>query len=266
MNNIKITLSYEGTAYLGWQKTPYGPSIEQALQDALETILRHKVFLQAASRTDAGVHAKGQVVNFKTDMHIDDFKKFLRSLNSLLPSDISVRSVEYVNESFHPTLDNEGKEYHYTICNTPYQLPFHRLFSWHFPAALNIELMKQAAHLLEGHKDFSSFCNEKGSYTRSTYCKIHKITIQEIDQQRYQIQITGTRFLYKMVRNIVGTLAYIGSGKIPLSAMEKIVNSNHRASAGITAPAHGLALYQVFYPETIFQHDNNSKQLLESLC
>jgi tRNA pseudouridine38-40 synthase len=266
MKNIKITLSYEGTAYLGWQKTPYGPSIEQALQDALETILRHKVLLQAASRTDAGVHANGQVANFKTATCIDDFKKFLRSLNGLLPNDISVLNAEHVMESFHPTIDNEGKEYHYTICNTPYQLPFHRLFSWHFPNPLDVELMRQAATLLEGYKDFSSFCNEKTSYTRSTYCKIHKIIIHQIDHHRYQIKITGTRFLYKMVRNIVGTLAYIGSGKIPLSAMEKIVNSKHRASAGITAPAHGLALYQVFYPEKIFQNNSNSIQLLESLC
>lgn len=248
MRNIKLIITYDGSNYLGWQKTSAGPSIEESLENALSQILQDKVELQAASRTDSGVHALGQVVNFHLQNDEMELPRLLKSVNGLLAKDISVLSIEEAKESFHPTLGNEGKEYLYYICSELYQLPFHKDTSWHFPYKIDLETMREAAKLFEGYKDFSAFCNERSQFTRNTFCHIEKITIEQIDGMRFCIAIKGTRFLYKMVRNIVGTLAYIASGKIPLSALEKILESRRRAEAGITAPAHGLVLKQVFYP------------------
>jgi len=248
MRNIKLIITYDGSSYLGWQKTNAGPSIEESLETALFQVLQQPVVLQAASRTDAGVHALGQVVNFKLQNDEIDLKRLVKSVNSLLGKKISILSIEEVEESFHPTLDNEGKEYLYTICNGPTQLPFHRNTSWHFPYKLDLELMRKAAELIEGYKDFSAFCNERSQFTRDPFCLIEKISIHPLDEMRLCISIKGSRFLYKMARNIVGTLAYIGSGKIPLSDVQKILESGKRINAGVTAPAHGLMLSQVFYP------------------
>ena len=244
-----MIITYDGTNYLGWQKTSYGPSIEQALEDSLYQILRKRPSLQAASRTDAGVHARGQVVNFLLEDLSIDLNKLHRSLNGVLPKDIRVIEIDQEEELFHPTIDNEGKMYRYYICTSPYQLPFYKDYSWHFPYALDIEVMKKAADLLIGHKDFASFCNERSQYTRSTFCRIDQILIEKIGSDRLCISIKGSRFLYKMVRNMVGTLTYIGSQKIELEALEKILQTKTRASAGITAPAHGLELKEVYYPK-----------------
>ncbi|NDD58579.1 MAG: tRNA pseudouridine(38-40) synthase TruA [Chlamydiae bacterium] len=246
MKNIKMILSYDGTKYLGWQKTPCGPTIEEALENALFQIFQTPIRLQAASRTDAGVHAYGQVVNFFIDDEVEE-GKLLHSMNGLLAKDISIRAIEQSREDFHPTLDSKGKEYCYYICNSTYQLPFHKNFSWHFPYDMCFSTLQKATHTLTGYKDFSTFCNDRNQFSRSTFCKISSITIEQLPLERICIRIQGTRFLYKMVRNMVGTLAYIASGKIPLPALESILSSRQRASAGITAPAQGLFLNQVFY-------------------
>ncbi len=240
MKNIQCTLAYCGTHYLGFQKTKMGPSIEQTVQEALEKILQHPIQLQAASRTDQGVHAEGQVINFFSN--ITDLGLLHESLRSLLPSDIAPLHLDWAPEDFHPTLDNKGKEYHYLICNSPTQIPFHRDFSWHFYSPLDLELMKQAAQTLKGTHDFSAF--SPITYDNSVR-HIEKIEALPLENQRLLLKIQGDNFLYKMVRNIVGTLAYIGSGK--LSNIHQILESKDRKQAGITAPAHGLYLKQVFY-------------------
>ena len=243
MKNIKLILSYEGTNYLGWQKTKMGPSIEETLEKSLQQVLRHPVKLQAASRTDAGVHARGQTVNFFTSSEIDLFK-LQKSFNGTLPRDISVLSLEEMPESFHPTLDAQGKEYHYHICLGPVQLPFHRLFSWHFPYPLNIEEMRAAAQDLVGVHDFSAFTSEK---TNDNVREIFSLDISMMGPSRLQIAVRGNRFLYKMVRTIVGTLMSIGCGKLKRSDLTQILESKDRTQAGLTAPAHGLFLHKVFY-------------------
>ena len=243
MANIRLLLAYEGTHYLGWQKTRMGPSIEQSLEVALATIFHTQFSLQAASRTDAGVHAEGQVVNFF--IHTDfDLYKLQRSLLALLPSDISVLKLEVVKESFHPTLDAQGKEYHYNVCNDNVQLPFHRKFSWHFPYPLNLYSMRQAATMLTGEWDFSAFSNQKVTEGKR---KIHSIEILSLPDRRLRFVIRGDNFLYKMVRNLVGTLLYVGCGKISLAAIPTILKERKRSNAGVTAPAHGLVLHKVFY-------------------
>ena len=160
MSNIRLTLSYLGTLYLGWQKTRMGPSIEEALEKALSQILQESISLQAASRTDAGVHAEGQVVNFFTKQEKLDLKRLQKSLNGLLPKEISVIDISFAPDPFHPTLDVLGKEYHYHLCCSTVQLPFYRHVSWHFPYLLDLQKMQDAAQLLVGKHDFSAFCNE----------------------------------------------------------------------------------------------------------
>jgi len=240
--NIKLILAYEGTHYLGWQKTAMGPSIEEELEKALAQILRHPVSLQAASRTDAGVHAEGQVVNFFTDVKIP-LEKLQKSLNGLLAKDISVIKIELADESFHPTLDSQGKEYHYSVCLGSTQLPFYRNFSWHFAYPVNIDEIRKAAHRLKGRHDFAAFTNER---QEDNVREIFDIVI-EPSENRLKIRVSGNNFLYKMVRNIVGTLLYVGCGKLSSDEVPSILASRDRTRAGVTAPALGLVLKEVFY-------------------
>jgi len=247
--NVKMIIAYDGTCYLGWQKTRMGMSIEEVLQECLEKILQEKISLQAASRTDAGVHAEGQVVNFFTTKKISN-ERLKLSLNSLLPKDIAILHVENASADFHPTLDCIGKEYHYHLCFGSVQYPRHRFYSWHFPQELNADNMRQAAASLIGEHDFSAFCNFKKNAAYSNYIRqIQDIEILELPQKRLCIKIRGNHFLYKMARNIAGTLVYVGCGKLSLEDLPEILGSKKRTLAGMTAPAHGLALHKVLFQE-----------------
>jgi tRNA pseudouridine38-40 synthase len=244
--NIILILSYLGTEFAGWQKTAFKMSIEQSLENALERILREKPKLQAASRTDAGVHAKGQVVNFFTENPID-LTLLQRALNGTLPKEISVLSIEATTLCFHPTLDCIKKEYHYTICNSRVQLPIYRLISWHVPQELDLEKMRFAATSLLGSHDFSAFCNERKRYDRNPVCQLDAISLQELPHNRLCLTVVGDHFLYKMVRTIVGTLVDVGKGKRHAEDMAEILKNKERKIAGVTAPAHGLCLFKVYY-------------------
>lgn len=253
LSNIKLIVAYEGTAYLGWQETKAGPSIETTLKNVLEQILQEKISLQAASRTDAGVHAEGQVVNFftsKSDLSLD---RLCISLNSLLPKDIVIRYTERMHDDFHPTLDCQEKEYHYWICANSYQLPQHRNYSWHIHHPLNLTAMRQASQLLIGCHDFSSFTNTKKNEVYVDYVReVKAIEIIDHPQHRLQMIIRGNHFLYKMVRNIVGTLVYIGMGKLEIEEIPRILKTGDRSLAGMTAPAHGLTLFKIYYNKKDF--------------
>lgn len=248
MRNIVLTLSYLGTPFRGWQKTRCGNSVEEMLEHALLRILREKPQLQAASRTDAGVHASGQIVNFMT-AHPIDLNLLKRALNGTLPKEISVLAIEEAIDIFHPTLNCSKKEYHYHICNSTVQFPFYRHTSWHIPQFLDIDTMRLGAQTLLGHHDFSAFCNERSTYKRNPECYLESITITALPNQRLSISIIGDHFLYKMVRNIVGTLIYVGRGRLRIQDLSQILQDKRRARAGITAPAHGLCLYRVYYEE-----------------
>lgn len=249
MTNIKLRLTYDGTAYFGWQKTDEGPSIEQALQHVLETILQQPVTLQAASRTDRGVHANDQVVNFFSNKPILNFEKFHFQLNSLLPKDIRVLEVSEERDNFHPTIDVEEKTYVYTISASFFQMPIERHYAWHVYYPLDLALMKEAASHLIGTHDFKGFTNRKIDEVYSDHVRtIHEISFL---QNGHQIQITirGNHFLYKMIRNIVGTLVYIGCKKLPIHVINSLKLEKNRTLAGITAPAHGLSLFNLKYKE-----------------
>jgi tRNA pseudouridine38-40 synthase len=249
MKNIKLLISYDGTGLYGWQKTSFGPSVEEHLERALSQILQEPIYLQAASRTDAGVHAEGQVVNFKTQRNALDLKKLRRSVNCLISNQIIIQSAEEVPEDFHPTVNSLGKEYHYYLCNTDFQEPKHRLSSWHFPFSLDIEKLNQASSKLVGTHDFSSFCNALFLSKRDPHCTLTSLEVVALGKSRYCFKVKGNRFLFRMVRNIVGTLAHIGCGKLELSELPLLLKSPKRTSAGITAPSHGLHLMKVFYKE-----------------
>ncbi len=245
MKNIKLTLSYEGTNYLGYQYTKEGPTVEKYLKEVLEKILQQKVRLQAASRTDAGVHAEGQVVNFylQKERCLD---QLLKSLNQLLPKDIRIFSIEKVPFSFHPTLDAIQKEYHYCIDTSFVQLPFNRFFSWHYFTPLDLEKMKIAATYFLGNHNFDSFRNESYAKPKNTFCLLHRCDLIYEKKNIYFI-ICGNRFLYKMIRNLVGTLVFVGNGKLSLEEAKELLLKKTRSLVGITAPAHGLILKKIFY-------------------
>ena len=244
MHNLKMTLAYDGTSFLGWQKTNMGPSIEGALEEALTTFLRHSVQLQAASRTDRGVHAEGQVVNVLLPEKPDLFR-LQKGLRGLLPKDIALTALEFAPFSFHPTLDSIAKEYRYGLCLGLTQLPFHQKTSWHIKQNVTLALMEKAADFLIGEHDFSAFTSEK---KENNVRQIHAISFEPLPNERLQIVIKGNRFLYKMVRTLVGTLVYVGMGKISPQDIGNILSSKDRTRAGPTAPAHALSLTRVFYP------------------
>ncbi len=240
--NLKLIVAYDGTKYFGWQKTSFGPSIEDTLAFVLKRILQHPVVLQAASRTDRGVHAKAQVVNFFTPRDVE-LKRLFKSINSLLPMDIQVLKIEEVEDSFHPTIDAKKKTYLYQVFHSDVLLPHKRHYFWHYNYPLDMAKMLNAKEHFIGKRDFSAFSSasiEDGMRT------IHSIEIIKREDE-ILLEITGNRFLYKMVRNIVGTLIYIGSGKLSVSNLPIIFEKQKRELAGICAPAKGLFLKEIFY-------------------
>ncbi|MGR3973086.1 MAG: tRNA pseudouridine(38-40) synthase TruA [Candidatus Rhabdochlamydia sp.] len=243
MNHFKLIVAYEGTRYLGWQKTEAGPTIQESIEKVLEQMLQHPVKLQAASRTDRGVHAEGQVIHFFTEK-----KRSLQSLqlglNALLPPDIRIVHIEPAALSFHPTLSATQKEYHYQVCLGQVQLPFHRSFSWHFPKVIHVAKMQEAIPFFVGEKDFSALTNEK---KQNNVCNLLDIQIHTLEDHRLIFHIHGNRFLYKMVRNIVGTLLYIGCERILPTEIPQFLELQDRRKMGMTAPAHGLSLKRVCY-------------------
>ena len=248
MRNVKLVVAYDGTRYLGWQKTKEGASIEQELIAAIERILQHPIQLNAAGRTDAGVHAIGQTVNFLTDRTDLEQEKLFRGINALLPSDIALYSLECVDLKFHATVDCIGKEYTYRISYGQIYNPLNRFFVWYYPYLLNIEEMHRAGHLLIGEHDFSAFCNVKKNETYDNYVRrIDSITMTSHVFNEITISIRGHHFLYKMVRNLVGLLVYIGQGKLGQKDVVKILESRSRVDGAMTAPALGLCLKECFY-------------------
>jgi len=257
MYNIVLTIAYDGTDFVGWQKTDLDfeqfPSIAETLERVLIKIFGHPISLQAASRTDRGVHAFGQVVHFITEKKCDT-KRLHISLNALLSNTIRVRHVEHAkNPNFHPTLDACKKEYHYHIARGQTLLPFQRFTHWHYPKPLDIAAMKQASTLFIGTHDFKAFRNfRKGLDTDDTIRSIEDIQILENDSiendsDTLKIVLLGDNFLYKMVRNITGTLVYVGANKMSVDDCAKLLTKGSRVDAGICAPAHGLTLYKVYY-------------------
>jgi tRNA pseudouridine38-40 synthase len=241
--NIKLTIAYDGTNFNGWQKTPCLRTIEGELEAALLRLLGTKTVLQAASRTDKQVHAKGQVVNFMLEKELP-LHQIERALNAILPKEIRILTAEEKDKTFHPTLDATGKEYHYIICNDSFLLPHRRTYCWHYPyCKLDIKAMQSAAKHFIGKKDFSSFTSKK---VKDGCRELSKLEITD-EAPFIKIVIVGNKFLYKMVRILAGTLTMIGAHKMKEEALLSLFQKPDRRLAGPTAPAKGLFLMKVFY-------------------
>ncbi len=244
--NVKMIISYDGTRYFGWQKTKTGPSIQETVEKALSILLKTPTSIEAASRTDRGVHANGQAVHFFLDKP-RDLARLLYSLNSLLPFDIRILEIEAMPDDFHPTLQALSKEYRYSICNQPVQDPTRRLYSWHVHQPLDVEAMEQSSAVLLGTHDFASFTTIESKDTIRT---LFAIQIMVHPNEPLKICIEGDRFLYKMMRRLVGTLVAAGKKKLSSQEVSSLLSAPNRAKAGMTAPAHGLFLHKVYFTNT----------------
>ena len=250
MKKFKLILSYDGTAYHGWQSQQSGMGVQDAVEKALAGLFPSAPKLQSSSRTDAGVHAYGMVAHFKipcAELKMPE-RHLLLAINAGLPDDIRVRKTAVVQDSFHARFDATGKQYRYVVWNHAAMNPLLRTQAWHVPQTLNLEAMKEAAEYFTGRKDFRAFTAKRdgilGDSVRTlTRCEIKK------SGSKLTFIIEGEGFLYKMCRGIVGTLIQIGYGKYPPDEVLRMFSGKDRGMAGMNAPAHGLVLWKVFYPK-----------------
>ena len=241
---IKLVIEYDGTAYSGWQRQQSEPSVQQMIEDALMSLTGHKTVVHAAGRTDAGVHALGQVAHFDTESRIPP-EKFSFALNTILPPDIRIRESSEADARFHARFDAKRKHYRYVICSGPHASALERNHSMHVPFALDLDKMRQAALFLVGEHDFSAFTSAQ-LRVRSPVRTVYGIEISAQGNFVY-INVIGNGFLFNMVRIIAGTLIYVGIGKLQAEDVEAILQSRDRRKAGITAKPQGLFLVEVRY-------------------
>jgi tRNA pseudouridine38-40 synthase len=245
VRHIRLVVEYDGTSLCGWQRQANGPTVQGHLEEALGKLLAHEAPVIGASRTDAGVHARGQVASFLTERAIP-LHGIRRGLNSLLPRQIAIRDAAEVTDVFHPRFSATGKHYRYTILTRPDRSPRWRDRAWHHPDPLSIEAMAAAAALLCGEHDFAAF-RAAGCTAATTTRRVDAIELSAPDPELLVLDVRGNAFLRNMVRILVGTLAEVGVGRRPPGQVAEILASRDRTRAGITAPAHGLELIEVRY-------------------
>jgi tRNA pseudouridine38-40 synthase len=246
MRSLRLTIAYDGTAYVGWQRQDNGISIQQLIEEALAPFTPGipAPVVTGASRTDAGVHALGQVASVRVpfDHPVDAVR---RALNIRLPNDIRILEVDEASETFHARIDARGKRYRYRIAVAPVVLPAHRWFVWHVPAACDIGAMREAARLLVGAHDFAAF-QATGSSIVDTRRVIRRIDVGRAGDEIH-IEVEGDGFLRHMVRIIAGSLVDVGLGSRSATWLAAALAGRDRRAAGRTAPASGLVLEEVSY-------------------
>lgn len=245
---LKLVLAYDGTDFHGWQRQSGVRTVQGAAQEAIQRVLRHPLDLVGASRTDAGVHARGQVAHLRTSCAIPELA-LRRAISHRLPHDLGLVWLERAPDGFHAIRDARRKLYRYTIYNSPQRpvLDLCQRYAWHVWHALDIERMQQAAGLLVGTHDFAAFAGS-GHGREHTVRTIWRIQVQRCDPY-VQIDVEGGGFLYNQVRNMVGTLVEIGRGRWSVQRAAEALVSRDRRQAGPTAPAHGLCLEWVRYED-----------------
>lgn len=246
MPTILLTIAYDGTNYSGWQVQPNGRAVQQVVEEALEQLLEEHVQVRSSGRTDAGVHANAMAAAFSTSRNLP-LRAFVEGVNRFLPADVAVQSACVVPEGFKPITMAHAKQYRYTIINSSVRSPLDRYYSWQVREALNLAAMEAAAARFVGSHNFAAF--------RASNC-VAKTTVRRIDSvqitrqgDRITIDVIGGGFLKNMVRVMVGTLVDVGKGRFVPSDIDRLLQSGDRREAGSTAPACGLCLIQVVYPE-----------------
>ncbi|NMH69101.1 tRNA pseudouridine(38-40) synthase TruA [Bacillus sp. RO3] len=245
MQRVKCTIAYDGTYFHGYQVQPNQRTVQGVLEDILSTIHKgERIRISGSGRTDAGVHANGQVFHFDTPLSIPE-GKWPVVLNTRLPDEVTVKEAEFVPAYFHSRFSVTRKEYRYRIYTGESRSPFNRHFALHFPHPLDVSAMENGARHLIGVHDFTSFCSAK-TEVKDKVRTIHHIGIH-VHGEEIIFSFVGNGFLYNMVRILVGTLLEVGSGNIPVEEVPVILTSRDRNRAGKTAPPHGLYLWKVLY-------------------
>ena len=244
MRRIKLIVAYDGTEYSGWQIQPEAPTIEMYLDKAIRELTGENVHVTGASRTDAGVHAYGNVAVFDTESTIPG-DRFTFALNRFLPDSIVIQDSWEVSVDFHPRHCDTRKTYEYRILNTAVPLPQKRNFTWHVAGSIDIEKMKEAAAYIVGEHDFKSFCCVR-TQAESTVRTIYSLEVLQ-EGSEIIIRIKGNGFLYNMVRIITGTLIQVGKGRFKPEYVKQMLKAKDRTVAGQTAPPQGLTLVGIEY-------------------
>lgn len=244
-----IQFSYFGQAYHGWQKQPNAITVQEVLEGALSKLIREKVNMTAAGRTDAGVHAKIMYAHFDANS-IKAINDLAHRLNAFLPDDIAVQQITDVDPEAHARFDATKRTYEYWICNS--KNPFYKDTAHYIHHKLDVERMNQAASLLIGKKDFECF-SKSNTDVNNYFCDV-KEAIWFKDEEKIVFRITADRFLRNMVRAVVGTLINVGVGKYEVDYVNTVINSKDRSIAGVSVPAKGLYLTFIVYPNTILKN------------
>jgi tRNA pseudouridine38-40 synthase len=245
--NIRLLLEYDGTRYHGWQRQPEAASIQAVLEEALARLTQARVSIIGSGRTDAGVHARGQVANFRTESAIP-LKAFHKGLNSLLPRDIAVLAAAEAPPEFHARKSARGKTYEYRILNRQTRSPLHHNYAWWLAPRLDLGAMSAAAAVLPGEHDFTAF-RASGSDNLNPVRRVLAAGWREGSGGWLVFTITATGFLRGMVRSLVGTMVEMGRGKATPAILEELLMSGARHLAGPTAPPQGLYLVEVVYED-----------------
>jgi len=246
MPRVKLVLEYDGTDYVGWQVQPNGTSVQAVVERALGKLLGTPTPVEAAGRTDAGVHALGQVVAFSAQQALP-MKAYVKGLSGLLPPDVAVVAAEEVPDGFDPRRHARGKRYRYRVCNRPVRSPLRRRTHWELFSTLDVLAMREATGHLLGRHDFSAF-RASDCAAKTAVREVWRLdVVQGGDELAFVVE--GSAFLKHMVRNLVGTLVEVGRGRRPPRWVAEVLASRDRGQAGPTAPAHGLVMEEVFYGE-----------------
>jgi tRNA pseudouridine38-40 synthase len=248
MRNLKLTVAYDGTDFAGWQIQPDTATVQGTLSSAIGRITGEKVLTQGSGRTDAGVHALAQVATFQTESVIP-VANFVVALNDILPASIRVLAAEQVPEDFHPRKSAKAKTYRYRIYRNPICPPLLARYVWHYPYPLDENAMRDAAPLVEGEHDFTSFAAVDPERGREGLSNVRRIFSSQWRRESSELiyEVRGNGFLHHMVRNLVGTLLLVGKGTLKPAELTRILETKDRSAAGATAPASGLYLVNVEY-------------------
>ncbi len=248
LTKFKLTVAYDGTGYEGWQVQKIGTGVQQKVEEALAKLFPSHPRVHSSSRTDAGVHALGMVAHFEVPRAecSMDARKLALAINAWLPPDVRVLAAARARPDFHARFQASGKQYRYFIWNAPAMNPLIRQTAWHVPRPLDLRALREAAKLFVGRHDFQSFTANPGYKRASTVRTVTRCAVQKRGPL-LTVVIEGDGFLYKMCRGMVGTLVQAGLGKFPPGEIKGMLAKRDRRVAGMTAPAHGLVLWKVFY-------------------